>query len=125
MDTPSSFFFNLKKNVARRKHMACLKLPGGRVIADPGEMRKHAVDFYNVLFGAEDCDKHCVAELLAGLPQLSLGEKAAIDKNLSLEELTTAVVISTSPVLPPQTPGKGEGVGHVVIDSCWGLWFLS
>lgn len=33
--------------------MTCLKLPGGRVTTDPGEIRSHAVEFYADLFRAE------------------------------------------------------------------------
>ena len=91
MDAPSSFFFNLERSVAQRKQMTCLKLPGGRVTTSPGEMRTHAMDFYADLFEAEQCSMECREELLEGLPQLIPGEKAALDSELTLDELTAAV----------------------------------
>ncbi|KAF7642537.1 hypothetical protein LDENG_00256290 [Lucifuga dentata] len=91
MDVSSSFFFNLERNIGRRKLMTCLKLSDGKVTTDPKEMRKCAVDFYTNLFSADCCKPECVAELLEGLPQLSPAEKAGLDRGLSMEELTTAV----------------------------------
>ncbi len=91
MDAPTSFFFNVEKSVAQRKQMTCLKLPEGRVTTNPGEMRSCAMDFYTDLFRAEQCSMECHEELLGGLPQLSLEEKAALDCELTLEELTVAV----------------------------------
>lgn len=76
IDAPTSFFFNLERSVAQRKLMNCLKLPGVRVTMDPAEMRSNAMDFYTDLFSAEQCSLQCREELLKGLPQLSLEEKA-------------------------------------------------
>ncbi|KAI3375076.1 hypothetical protein L3Q82_021594 [Scortum barcoo] len=91
MDALTSFFFNLERSVAQGKQMTCLELPGGRVTTSPGEMRGHATDFYSGLFGAEQCSMQCCGEPLEGLPQLSPEEKAALDCELTLEELTMAV----------------------------------
>ncbi len=91
MDALTSFFFNLERSVAQRKQMTCLKLQGGRVTTSPGEMRSHAMDFHAELFRAEQCSMECREELLEGLPQLSLEEKAALDCELTLEKLTVAV----------------------------------
>ena len=91
MDAPSSFFFNLERSVAQRKQMTCLKLPDGRVTTSPSEMRTHAMDFYADLFGAEQCSMECREELLEGLPQLIPGEKASLDSELTLDELTAAI----------------------------------
>ncbi len=49
------------------------------------------MDFYANLFGAEACDVECHGELLEGLPQLSSGENAPLDREQILEELTAAV----------------------------------
>ena len=68
--------------------MTCPRLPGGKVTIDPSEMRNHATDFYTDLFGAERCS---MEELLQGLLQLSPEEKAALDWELALGELTVAV----------------------------------
>ena len=114
MDAPTSFFFNLEKREAIRKTMTCLKLPGGRVTTDPGEMRRHAVEFYSGLFGAEDCDVHCTEELLEGLPQLSPRERDLLDIDLSLEELTTAVDQMAS--------GRSPGLDGLPIDFFKTLW---
>ncbi|KAK5852457.1 hypothetical protein PBY51_023924 [Eleginops maclovinus] len=91
MDAPSSFFFNLERLVAQRKQRTCLKLPGARVTTSLGEMRSHAMSFYDDLFGAQQCSMECREELLEGLPQLSPEEKAALDCELTMEELTDAV----------------------------------
>lgn len=50
--------------------MHCLYLPDGWVTCELYEKREVAVDFYDTLYLAEDCDP--VAEVfLEGLPQLS------------------------------------------------------
>lgn len=54
------------------------------------EMRSHVIDFHADLFGAEQCSMGCCGELLAGLPQLSLEEKASLHCELT-EKLTVAV----------------------------------
>ena len=67
MDTPTSFFFNLEKSLAQRKHMTCLKLPGGQVTMSPSEMRRCAMDFYANHFKVEPCRMECQEKLLEGL----------------------------------------------------------
>lgn len=57
----------------------------------PSEMRKCAMDFYAEPFGMEHCSIDCREELLEGLPQLTLEEKATLNRELTLEELTAAV----------------------------------
>ena len=114
MDGPSSFFFNLERSVAQRKQMTCLKLPGGRVTTSPGEMRTHAVSFYADLFGAEQCSMECREELLEGLPQLIPGEKAALDSELTLEELTVAVNQMAS--------GRAPGIDGLSTDFYQRFW---
>ena len=57
--------------------MVCLQLPDGKVTTDDGEMCQHAGDFYSVLYKAEDCDSLCTEQLLHGLPQLGLEQRAA------------------------------------------------
>ena len=91
MDAPTSFFFNLESSVAQRKQVTCLELPGGRVTTSPHEMRSHAMDFYTNLFGDEQCRMVGCEELLEGFPWLSDGKKAALDIELTLEELMAAV----------------------------------
>lgn len=118
MDGPSSFFFNLERSMARRKLMTCLKLPGGRVTTDPGEIRNHAVKFYAefYLFRAEQCSMSCREELLEGLPQLRKEEKTLLDRELSLGELTAAV--------EQLTPGKAPGIDGLSIDFFKHFWNL-
>ena len=77
--------------MAHRKQMTCLEHPGDRVTTSPGEIRTHAMDFYADPFGTEQCSMECREELGEGLPQLIPGEKAALDSELTLEELTVAV----------------------------------
>lgn len=71
--------------------MTCLQLPCGSLTINPNEMRKHAMAFYETLFGAEPCDMECRKELLEGLPQLSQEERERLDSELTLEELGAAV----------------------------------
>ncbi|KAJ3595663.1 hypothetical protein NHX12_004966, partial [Muraenolepis orangiensis] len=54
-------------------------------------MRNHAMDFYADLFGVQQCSIEGREEILEGLPQLSPEKKAALDLELTLEELTGAV----------------------------------
>ena len=68
---------------------------------DPSEMKNHATAFYTDLFGAEQCSIDCRVELLDGLPQLSPEEKATLDFELTLEELTIAV----NQLVPGRAPG--------------------
>ena len=77
--------------MAQGKQMVGLRLPDGNITAEPAEMRRHAVEFYTDLFGAEECDGEAVAELLQDLPQLSPGERDILSSDITLEELTTAV----------------------------------
>lgn len=49
------------------------------------------MDFYAELLRAEKCSMESREELLKGLPQLTLEVKAALDWELTLEELTVAV----------------------------------
>ena len=91
MDAPTSFFFNLERMVAQRKHMTCLELPVGTMTTCPNEMRSHAMDFYTDLFGEEQCSMEGREEFLEGLIQLSDEEKAALDFVLTLEGLMVAV----------------------------------
>ena len=114
MDTPSSFFFCLEKSVAQRKQMICLRLPGVNVTTDPSEMKNHATAFYTDLFGAEQCSIDCRVELLDGLPQLSPEEKAALDCELTLEELTVVVNHLAS--------GRAPGIGGLSSDFYKYFW---
>ncbi|KAJ3581933.1 hypothetical protein NHX12_016070 [Muraenolepis orangiensis] len=109
MDAPTPFFFNLERSVAQRKQMSCLKLPGGRVTSSPEEMRDHAMDFYTNLFGGEQCSTEGREEILEGLPQLSPEEKAALDLELTLEELTGALLKNWRPVALLTVDYKGVG----------------
>ncbi|KAJ3586173.1 hypothetical protein NHX12_012574, partial [Muraenolepis orangiensis] len=116
MDAPTPFFFNLERSVAQRKQMSCLKLPGGRVTSSPEEMRDHAMDFYTNLFGGEQCSIEGREEILEGLPQLSPEEKAALDLDLTLEELTGAVNQMASGRAPGIDGLSGEFLKHF-----WGI----
>ena len=116
MDAPTSFFFNLERSVAQRKQMTCLKLPGGRVTTNPGEMRSHAMNFYADLFRAEPCSMECREDLLEGLPQLSSAEKASLDRELSLEELTDAVNQMSS--------GRAPGIDGLSTDFFKRFWII-
>ncbi|KAJ3614016.1 hypothetical protein NHX12_017593, partial [Muraenolepis orangiensis] len=116
MDAPTPFFFNLERSVAQRKQMSCLKLPGGRVTSSPEEMRNHAMDFYTDLFGGEQCSIEGREEILEGLPQLSPEEKAALDLELTLEELTGAVNQMASGRAPGIDGLSGEFLKHF-----WGI----
>ena len=90
-DAPTTFFFNLERSMAQGKQMVCLPLPGWNLTSEPAEMRRHTVEFYTDLFGAEECDGEAVADLLQDLPQLSPGERDTLSSDITLEELTTAV----------------------------------
>lgn len=52
------FFFNLECKAAQDKQMYSLKDSTGRIISDPVEMRRLAVDFYSTLFAADNSDGH-------------------------------------------------------------------
>lgn len=58
MDAPTSFFFNLERKAAQDKQMYSLKDSVGRIISDQVEMRRLAVDFYSILFAADNSDGH-------------------------------------------------------------------
>ncbi|KAJ3605708.1 hypothetical protein NHX12_027752 [Muraenolepis orangiensis] len=116
MDAPTPFFFKLERSVAQRKQMSCLKLPGGRVTSSPGEMRNHAMDFYTNLFGGEQCSIEGREEILEG-PQLSPEEKAALDLELTLEELTGAV----NQMASGRAPGI-DGFSREFLKHFWGIF---
>ncbi|KAJ3599425.1 hypothetical protein NHX12_033388 [Muraenolepis orangiensis] len=104
------------RSVAQRKQMSCLKLPGGRVTSSPEEMRDHAMDFSTDLFGGEQCSIEGREEILEGLPQLSPEEKAALDLELTLEELTGAV----NQMASGQAPGI-DGLSGEFLKHFWGI----
>ncbi|KAM6932962.1 scavenger receptor cysteine-rich type 1 protein M130-like, partial [Xenentodon cancila] len=54
-------------------------------------MRDYAVTFYSELYEAEPCCQESRADLLERIPRLSSEERASLDNDLSLEELTVAV----------------------------------
>uniref|UniRef100_A0A3Q3ERM5 Reverse transcriptase domain-containing protein n=1 Tax=Labrus bergylta TaxID=56723 RepID=A0A3Q3ERM5_9LABR len=114
MDAPTSFFFNLERSVAQKKLLTCLKLPGGRITADPKEMSSHAMQFYEDLFGAESCSQECRRELLEGLPQLSVEERSLLEGELSLEELTAAVT--------QMATGRAPGIDGLSTDFFKRFW---
>ena len=71
--------------------MVCICLPNSTVTTDSDLMRQHAVEFYSPLSRMKDCSRDCVDELLQGHHQLGSEGRAALDANLSLEELTVTV----------------------------------
>ncbi|KAJ3584448.1 hypothetical protein NHX12_014943 [Muraenolepis orangiensis] len=75
-------------------------------------MRDHAMDFYTDLFGGEQCSIEGREEILEGLPQLSPEEKAALDLELTLEELTGAVNQMASGRAPGIDGLSGEFLKH-------------
>ncbi|KAJ3608922.1 hypothetical protein NHX12_023450 [Muraenolepis orangiensis] len=102
MDAPTPFFFNLERSE--------------EVTSSPEEMRDHAMDFYTNLFGGEQCSIEGREEILEGLPQLSPEEKAALDLELTLEELTGAVNQMASGRAPGIDGLSGEFLKHF-----WGV----
>lgn len=56
MDSPTSYFFNLKRKVAQQKRVLRLRKENGTLTSNPTEMRKMAMDFYADLYGNTDCD---------------------------------------------------------------------
>lgn len=94
--------------------MVCLCLPDGTVTTDLVEMRQHAVEFYSILFRMEDCNRECVNKLLQGLPQLGSEDRAVLDANISLEELTAAV--------GQMAPGRGPGLDGLPADFYKHFW---
>ena len=116
IDAPTAFFFSLEKSVVKRKQMLCLRLPEGKVTTEPAEMRKHAVDFYTDLFRADECDVDSAAELLEGLPQLSLEGQNTLSSELTHDELTAAVSQMAS--------GKAPGIDGLSSDFFKHFWSL-
>ncbi|XP_060926023.1 NLR family CARD domain-containing protein 3-like [Limanda limanda] len=114
IDAPTTFFFNLERSVAQGKQMVGLRLPDGNITAEPAEMRRHSVEFYSDLFGAEECDAEAVAELLQDLPQLSPGERDILSSDITLEELTTAV--------SQMAAGKSPGLDGLPADFLKHFW---
>ena len=100
--------------MAQGKQMVGLRLPDGKITSEPAEMRRHAVDFYTDLFGAEECDGEAVAELLQDLPQLSPGERDILSADITLEELTTAI--------SQMAAGKSPGLDGLPADFLKHFW---
>lgn len=114
MDAPSSFFFNLERSVAERKLVSCLRMPDGNITTNPATIRRHAMEYYSSLFASEPCNLECRDELLKDLPQLSLDEKADMDKGLTLEELTAAV--------NQMELGRAPGIDGLPVDFFKSFW---
>ena len=58
------------------------------------------MDFYSALYKAEDCDPLCAEQLLHGLPQLGPEQRATLDSDITLQELSTAVMQLSSDRAP-------------------------
>ena len=83
---------NLGQSTLQRKQMVCLRLPGGKMTTDDGEMRQHDVYFDSALYKAEDCDSLCAEQFLHGLPHLGPEQRAAFDFDITLQELSNTVM---------------------------------
>ncbi|KAI3374948.1 hypothetical protein L3Q82_021473 [Scortum barcoo] len=105
------------KSVRLRAGMASSETPslslrhGVRVQPDPavpveavllavGDRVGHANDEQRM----EDCNRDCVDELLQGLPQLGPEDRAVLDANISLEEITAAVGQMAPGMAGPSSP---------------------
>lgn len=113
MDASSTFFFNLEKTSVKDQRMTCLRCLDGHVTTDGVEMRC-AMYYYTKLYDKEQCVDQCVQDLLESLPQLCESEKVELDKEISLEELTTAVDQLAS--------GHGPGLDGLTIDFYKHFW---
>jgi len=91
MDAPTSYFFNLEKKTVQYKQMHYLRCKNGNITTNPSEMRKLAMDFYSVLYSAEECAPDSAKDLLKDLTQLEQGKSQALDEMISYGELTEAV----------------------------------
>lgn len=70
--------------------MHCLYLPDGRVTCELYEKKEVALDFYETLYLAEDCDP--VAEVfLEGLPQLSSTWMSELNSPATFQEVSETV----------------------------------
>ena len=116
MDGPTKFFFGLEKRTSKTENMQCLKLPGGRETTDSADIRSLALDFYEDLFRAEDCDVSAVDELLQGLPRLGDEEALSLEHPLSYSELTQAVQQQNS----GRSPGL-DGLSGEFYKAFWSL----
>lgn len=90
MDAPTAFFFGLEKKAQEQKRITHLKLPDGRDTLDQGEIRAHAVSYYEALYQAGSCEAEAMEALLQGLPQLADGQRQKLDGVLSYEEISKA-----------------------------------
>lgn len=102
MDAPSSFFFNLEKKILAQNELHSIKLSGGRVTTDPGEIRDGAAEFYRELFKAEPVNKQQISVLHSQLPTLSIEDKETLDLPINFQELTEAVY--------QMAPGRAPGI---------------
>ena len=116
MDGPTSYFFNLESCKSRSKQIISLRPPDGPLTSDPAEMRQLAVGFYSDLFTASSCDQGLTNELLQGLPHLDDAESAALDTEITLDELTAAV--------GQMALGRSPGLDGLPVEFYRRLWDL-
>lgn len=91
IDAPTSYFFKLERRTRRQNQMLYLKRPDGSTTTSSEEMRRIAVEFYKDLYHKEATDLKCSEELMKDLPRLLEEQKEALDTDIELQELSTAV----------------------------------
>ncbi|KAK3517053.1 hypothetical protein QTP70_035021, partial [Hemibagrus guttatus] len=78
----------------------------GQSTSDPVEMRRPTVEVHAILCAAENVNKRCRSDLLQGFPVLTIEQRDSWEMELTVDEVTAAMV-ELSP------PAVGEGIPAV------------
>ncbi|KAA8593148.1 hypothetical protein FQN60_009264 [Etheostoma spectabile] len=115
MDAPTSFFFGLEKKNGQSRAVHALCSATGPELREPGEIRRHAVDFYSELYSSEYRDNEELFESFSeGLPKVPTDVNAELEEPLALEELFTA--------LQSMEGGKAPGIDGIPVEFYREFW---
>ena len=115
MDAPSQFFFGLERKNGQKKIMHSVRSDDGSMITETPEIRRYATSFYKELFKEEYVEDEELAEsFYAGLPKVKARENAVLDRELSLNELYTALMSLGN--------GKAPGIDGLPVDFYKSFW---
>ena len=115
MDAPSQFFFGLERKNGQKKIIHSLRSESGSTVTGTPEIRRYATSFYKELFKEEYVEDAELAESFHdGLPQVNDRDNAVLNRELSLNELYTALMSLGN--------GKAPGIDGLPVDFYKSFW---
>ena len=91
-EKPSSFFLNLEKRSAINKTIHSLRSEDGTIVKSSGKIREMSFSFYKKLYSLGD-EHNELTDFIGTtpLPKLSKSQRTALESDITMEDLTSAV----------------------------------